>query len=256
MYRITMAATLLMVTSPDASFSQTLESNTPAEMRRASDASVDRNIILPSAETIGQGKLSFNSYELFLAGLTYGFTDNLQLSLSGLLPITEDVPLVLVFNGKYRLWHSERFILSVIPSGSIVSKDDVTAGSLGVGMAADLILDQRGHFVLHGGGNILWAWGGADDKDVEFLDGGLFMLNTGMSYRVHKYVKLLFELTLPGGHYNGEFKLVEEGLLLAYGVRFCSASISVDLTFIRPVHPDVDTEFVMGFPFLAFSARF
>jgi hypothetical protein len=251
-------AIILVALQPTWSFSQTLDSSSPAERRRAEDASVDRNIFLSSAETIGEGKIAFNSYELLLAGLTYGVTDNLQLSVSTLLPITKDFPLVLVFNGKYRLIHTDRFILSVIPSGSIAheSTTDVTVGTMGAGVALDYLLDQQGNFVFHGGATIAWGFGGSDSDDMDFADGALFLLNAGMNFRIHKYIKLLFELTLPGGYYKDDFEILEEGLLVGYGVRFCSSFISVDLTFIRPIHPDVETDFVMGIPFVAFSARF
>ena len=78
------AAFLMPVLPADAKSEakpETKAEMSPADRRRMQDPSSDRNIVLPSAETIPKGKMTFNSYELLGLGCSYGLTDNLQLSL-------------------------------------------------------------------------------------------------------------------------------------------------------------------------------
>ena len=71
-------------------------STTHAGDRKRSDVSAGRNIAAPSAETVEGGTLTVSNYELIFMGLTYGVTDNLQLSTTTLLPIVEGMPLMLL----------------------------------------------------------------------------------------------------------------------------------------------------------------
>jgi hypothetical protein len=80
---------------------------------RHRDASIDRGFTTGHAETIGKGKWAFNSYELFLAGLTYGLTDDLQLSFTTLLPITSDVPLLIGLSPKLVVHRSDRVVAAI-----------------------------------------------------------------------------------------------------------------------------------------------
>jgi hypothetical protein len=97
---------------------------------------------------------------------------------------------------------------------------------------------------------------GATSGDVDLSDGAVLGFSGAFNARVGSIVKLMAELYLPGAITPDKADLIEQALLLNYGVRFFSSSIAVDLTFLRPIHPDADTPFVMGIPFVTFSARF
>lgn len=226
------------------------------DKRKKDDAAVDRNFILPSAETMARGELAFNSYQLFLAGLTYGFTDKAQLSLTTMLPIVEDIPLVLLAGFKVQVVRKNRFIFSIQPALSLVNEDGTTGGTLSVSFLLDFILDDAGKAVISIAEMNSFLWGGSSG-DIDLLDDALLVLfSAGFNYRVHKYVKLMFEFLFVGGLVDGDAEIVEEATLFNYGVRFCGQTISVDLSFLRPLDSDVADDFVMGIPYVAFSARF
>jgi hypothetical protein len=229
---------------------------TPAELRRNGDVSVDRNILMSSAETINAGEVTFNSYELFLAGLTYGTTNNLAVTGTVLLPIVEDMPFLVSLSGKYRLHAGANNIFSVEPNLIYARSDGESIALAGVHALYDHIFDREGRYTLT---LVMSAMGvlGATTGDVDLSDGAILGLSAAFSGRIARIVKLIGELYLPGAISRNKTELVEEALLFNYGVRFFSRTIAVDLTFLRPIHPDADTgPLVMGVPFVAFSARF
>jgi len=230
------------------------ENPSPVDKRKVSDASVDRNIMMPGAETISAGELTFNSYELFLAGLTYGFTDNTQLTLTTLLPIVEDIPFMALGSFKWRIAATDTVVFSVMPSASVITQSGVdgAAGTLGVAFLLDVVLGKEGDFALSFAETNNWAWGTFGD-DTVISDGFVMSLSAGANYRVHKYVKIMTEFIVPG-IVGDSTEIFGEATVFAYGVRFCSHTISVDLAFLRPVE-EIDF-LVMGFPYVTFSARF
>jgi hypothetical protein len=232
-----------------------LTDQSPVNIRKNADASVDRNILIPTAETVGQGDFTFNSYELFLAGFTYGITDDLQISMSTLLPIVKDMPFLGTLATKLRLVSGDRFIFSIQPSFTFATQNDVNVGALGLSFMVDFVLDNDGDFVLSLAEGNLWAFGGTDDH-MEVADGMLFNLSVGLNYRVHNIIKLMIEFTVPGGIIDGNSEIVEEAALFNYGVRFFGETIAVDLSFLRSMSSEVSDELVMGIPYLTFSARF
>lgn len=240
-----------------------------AVKRKKDDASVDRNILFPTAETISKGDVTFNSYEILFAGLSYGISDDMQVSATTMLPITTDIPFILLASLKYRLLKNKNIIISVQPNFSLFreSFDDndgqetVTAGGFGGSLLIDYLLDPAAKYVLTGGVNAQFMFGGSDRSDFQVADGAIFYFYGALSARLGKMVKLMAELSVPGGIYWGgdgtEFRVVEQALLFNYGIRFFGKSVAVDLSFIRPIHPDVDTgSLLMGIPWLNFSARF
>jgi hypothetical protein len=232
----------------------------PAEVRRDADATVDRNLVMPAAETLPKGALAFNSYELFLAGLSYGITDNVQISATTLLPIVEDIPFVLITNLKLNVYRSPRLVLTTMGSATVATENGSTLGGFGLGLVMDSLLDERGRFALTTGVLSQFAFGSTSDDDVAFADGAFLLLWAAISARVHDRVKLIGELLLPGGYTwagSGDLQLIPEAMIFGYGVRFFGKTLAVDLSFLRPIHPDVDTgELVMGVPWIAFAALF
>jgi len=60
--------------------------------RKDRDAAVDRNILLPSAETLSKGDIAVNSYELLLLGMSVGVTDAVELSATSLVRRSRSTP--------------------------------------------------------------------------------------------------------------------------------------------------------------------
>lgn len=226
-----------------------------AEQRRNSDASVDRNILMPSAETINAGDVTFNSYELVLAGLTYGATDDIAVSATVLLPITEDFPTFVSGTGKFRLYAGSNDIVSLQPNLMYFGVGGESAALFGAHLLYDHIFDDQGRYTLSLAMSTLGVLG-ATSGDVDLADGAILGFSGAFNAHVGSIVKLMAELYLPGAITPDTTELVEEALLFNYGVRFFSSTVAVDLTFLRPIHPDADTPLVMGIPFVTFSARF
>lgn len=239
------------------------EAKSVMDARRDRDASVDRNILLSGAETIGEGNFSFNSYQLIFAGFTYGITDEIQGTLTTLLPVVAGMPFMLLASGKLKLIETDELIVSVQPELTIMTFEGVTVGAVGGGVTADYRLDDAGKAVLTGGLLTHLAFG-KKGKFQGMADAASFLLSAGFSYEVGSYVKLLTEMVLPAGYIwagdLNEFEVFEQALLFNYGVRFFGENLAVDLTFLRPIHPDVSNDITkilpMGYPYLTFSAKF
>lgn len=238
--------------------------------RRQQDASVDRNILAPTAEGQPEGTWSFNDYEVLMAGLSYGATESLQLSATTLLPITTDIPFVLLAAGKLQLVRKERLIFSLMPNvnvlhdteespggpGEEAQDDSYWVGTFGAVALLDYLLDADGRYVATFGANAYGVFvSGAGESDI--ADGVGFWLYSGIAAAVSSHVKLMGELVLPAAYSNGDFEFVEEALLFSYGIRFYGNELAADLSFLRPIHPDVDTgPLLMGVPYVTFTARF
>ena len=232
----------------------------PADIRKQADASVDRNIIFPSAETINGGDLTFNDYEILFVGLTYGITDDLQLSATTLLPVVEEIPLVAAVSAKYRLIARDHLVFSIQPGVNVIHDDGDTFGTFGFQLLLDYVVDQDGDLVLSLAESTQFGFGSFEFGESGVADGAVLTFGVGASWRVAEIVKLLAELVFPTvvswADIGDSFYILEEAFLFNYGVRFFGESIAVDLTFLRPLHPDASESFVMGIPYLAFSARF
>jgi hypothetical protein len=172
-----------------------------------------------------------------------------------MLPIVEDFPRFFSLTGKFRVHAGSNDIFSLQPNLMYFGVEDESAGLFGVHALYDHIFDSEGRYTLSLAASALGILG-ATSGDVDLADGALLGFSSAFNARVGSIVKLLGELYLPATLTPDNSMLLEEGLLFNYGVRFFSSSIAVDLTFLRPVHPDVDSPLLMGLPFVTFSARF
>ncbi len=99
--RLTAAAIAAAVLSPALARAQTLV-GVPAppaiDPGIADDPNGDRAMIMPTALTQPRGTLTVSDYDIFLAGLTYGITDHLQIGLSTLVvgggPLSPDAAVI------------------------------------------------------------------------------------------------------------------------------------------------------------------
>jgi hypothetical protein len=228
---------------------------TPADMRKRADPSADRSLLFSSAETLHQGDVTINSYELIGLGVSYGITDSIELSGSTIIPAWRDAPLTLFLSGKFQVVRLPSLLFSVQTSAGILSgfpDDDDGSSTLGLSALLDVILDSQGDFVFST--SVQTGWNYFFDDSESF---GLVALTLAFNARVAKIVKLLFEVVIPGGFTSDDFALVEEATVFNYGVRFFGDSIAVDLSFLRPIAPVINLDyFVMGIPYVTFSARF
>lgn len=226
---------------------------------RDRDASADRGVTTGHAETIGKGNWTINSYELFLLGATYGFSDDFQISATTLLPIFEDIPFVFALAPKFVVNRGQQHALAIrgdVWIGTSTGDDGTTLGRVSVGPVFDYFFDRQGRYAFHAGLNIGGIFGGIDGSGgISFAEGLLIGLDLGFTLGVARGFKLIVEGQLFAGYSAAGFTVAEVALL-NYGVRFHGADLAVDLTFLRPVG-DVDPgPLVMGLPFVAFSARF
>ena len=235
-----------------AGASSALAQQTPVERARSQDASNDRGLLTSRADTLREGEFSVNAYELFFIGGTYAFTDDFQVSFTTFPPIVEDTPFLGIFNAKYVLMRSATTVVSAQAEGLILRQDGVSAGTFGPSVQVDHHLAD-GAFVLHGQLSAQGVFGGFEDE-VEVGEGVLVRMSAGVSAPLGEHVKLLGEVFVPAAFADGEFEVAEVALV-NYGLRFHGGTIAADQAFLRPFGID-DNPFILGIPFLGFSARF
>jgi hypothetical protein len=233
----------------------------PAQLE---DPNVDRGMLLPTAQTQPKGTFAFNDYELFLMGLSYGVTDDLQLTATTLVPITTDMPLFLLTSAKYRAVQSGKLRVSLIGSLGIFNDDpvfddgdsdtvdeDVTVFSLTGGAAATICLTDDCHSTANA--TVTFSKGFADG---ESSDGVGVIYGGSLIARTSKHTKLVVEVASGAGMADGDVENID-GALVNYGVRFFSGNIAGDVGFIRPVGGDSEDGdgFLFGLPFVTFTYR-
>ena len=231
----------------------------PADIARLEDPNIDRVFLMPSADTQPKGTLAFNDYELFLLGLTYGVTDNFQVSATALAPIVEEMPIVLSGSGKLRLVSEGRVhfalqgTLTYLEDRSDSDFEGDSEGSalgLSAGALATFCLDAPCRSALHAS-----VTGFLPVAENTSSGDFAVVYSAGATIKVAKHVKLLGEVTSAGiSESNGGFDAAE-GALLSYGVRFFSDSVAGDIGFVKPVGEGGDDELVAGIPFINFTFR-
>jgi hypothetical protein len=239
-------------------------SDTTLPSRRLDDASVDRNLLVPSAETIPAKTWAFNSYELFFAGFTYGISDNLQISCTGLMPIFKDEPLIIAAMLKSKIAKGKRFILSLQGGGQFIGNvGDDDQVSLSMGAFCDYIPDKKGDLVLSIGVQGFLSryktWDYWAEWQERYVTELAWLPSLSINFRAGKHIKLFSELLMPRGDEDTIYGYIENSFLAAYGIRFFSSKIAVELSFIRPLGDDeldIGDELIIGIPLLTFSFRF
>lgn len=236
---------------------------TPAELAQARDAAIDRGLLTSHAETIGDGKWAINAYELIFVGVTYGFTEDIQASLSTLVPITTDIPLVLALQPKFVLARTPKTVVAVrvpLTFAKDTTGNGSSFGSFGAGLLVDQYFGPRGRIGLHAGLLVTGVFGDfnfdgdGDSSGMTIGDGAGFELDLGASFGVSEAVKLILEAQVFAAAGDGGFK-VADAALINYGVRIGGRGFAGDLGFIRPIGVDTDP-LLLGIPYVAISARF
>jgi|GEM_PF-1437929 len=231
----------------------------PAAQAQHRDASIDRGIGSGHAETIGKNNWTVNSYELFLIGVTYGFTEDFQLSLTTMLPVFESTPFILALAPKYVVSRSDSVVVALrsnIWFGTDIGRGN-GLGLISVGPAVDVYFDDAGRFAFHGALSIGGVFGdgfNSGSGGFGFADGALIGLDVGFSLGLSRAFKLIIEGQFFSGYGSRGFRVAEMALV-NYGVRFHNDTLAVDLAFIRPIGDFDVGGLVMGIPFVSFSSR-
>jgi hypothetical protein len=212
-----------------------------------SDPHIDRVWFSPTAITQPAGSFEFNDWELILLGLTYGVTDNFQLSAVILPPLVEDMPFVGALSGKLSLPIGERVHFGVGATIGYESEDDTAVGLLGavVSICTDGPCASLFSVFVYTGFSL-----SDDDDAVPFAYG------VSLMQRVATHVKLLLEVA-SGGLIASTDADFAEGALVSYGVRFFGDNIAGDVGFVRPISfgRDYDDPFILGIPAVTISYR-
>jgi hypothetical protein len=237
---------------------------TPADKRKRADPSVDRSVILPSAETLHQGDVTINSYEILGLGVSYGITDSIELSAITIIPAGGITPLSLLLSGKFQVVRLPSLLLSIQTTGGFIHYlHGFGSGIVTVGALLDIMIDSEGDYVFSAstqnglGFSYETSCNGNESgytcNNHSAL--GLFSLSLAFNARVAHFMKLLLEVVVPAV-WDKTFDLIEDATAVNYGVRFFGDTIAVDLSLCIPVFSDALEYSPIGFPYLAFSARF
>jgi len=268
--RRALLATLLIATllAPSAAFADVpLEPSepaaselTPAERARAADAAIDRGFVSSHAETIGGGNWSINVYQLFFLGVTHAFSDDFQVALTTSLPVFRDFPFLIALSPKGVVYRSPNTVVAVrglVWWGTILGGGgDGGLGAFSAGLVIDQYLDPGGRIALHASLSAGGAFGtNLGSSGFELGSGVLLQFDVGLSVAVARIVKLVVEAQTFAANVGDGFRFAPVALI-NYGIRFFGEDLAADLGFFRPVGDIGDDPFILGFPFVAFSARF
>lgn len=201
---------------------------------------------MPTAETQPAGTTIAGSYELAGVGLSHALTDDLQLSVTALAPVAEDVPFIASPSAKLRLLGGGRVRLAVIAS-AYVGRDGGSgevASAVAGGLAASFCLDAACDSLLSATAGLAHLFVSDEESDGLALTVG----GASLVQRVAPGVKLLLEA--------GRAALDAEAVGYAgYGVRLHGERVAVDLTFLMDADGDAAEVSPLGVPFAALSVR-
>jgi len=226
----------------------------PAAGGTSADPNIDRGFLLPTAMTQPAGSVTYNNYELLLHGVSVGFTDRVQGSITVLSPIMRDMPFVGFAALKGRVVSTDRFHLAL--QGSVgwghlfqVSEGSADLYTMGAGAFASYCLRQDCSSLVSASATYTLA------KPTDEVAAQMVIYGGSVVHRVGRHVKLLGEVASAAGRVAGETENID-GVLVGYGLRFHTDDIAADVGFLRPfTGDDSDDEFLVGLPFVNVSYR-
>jgi hypothetical protein len=222
------------------------------------DPNIDRGFLLPTAMTQPAGSLTYNNYELVLHGLTYGISDNVQLSATALSPITRDMPFFGTAALKLHQAAGERLHLALQTSASYghVFGESADLVTLGAGGLASFCLRADCSSLLTAAATYQLLVDASGDPGSAGT-AHLLIYGASVVHRVGRHVKLLGEVTSatvrgPDDHFDNA-----PGVLVSYGVRFHGDSLAGDIGFMKPLSTEgeVNDALLLGLPFISVSYR-
>jgi len=214
------------------------------------DANSGRSWLAPTALTAPAGTWSFSDYELLLVSGSYAITDQVGLSLTTMIPVTDQFFWVML-SGKAQILKAGSVRLAL--QGGITytsydggdTTDSFTAGEVGGALTVCIDAECNSHL----NGFLGAGFAQADQSAVPFIAAGSLVM------KVARRVKLVFEADT--GFILGDINETTDGFLFWYGLRFTSRNIGVDVGLMKPIiDGDTDTgSFPLGFPFVSFTYR-
>jgi hypothetical protein len=204
----------------------------------AEDPQADRGVLGPTAYTHPKGTFYVSDYDLALFQLGYAFTDDTQISLTGLPPIGDERLVALDITLKSTLYRGGLVRVAALGSASGFGANEIGVVGVGrVGGVVQLCVERDCTTSLSLSSNVALA-------------GALVMGNgaTGI-FRMSRSMSLLAELdtVVPLGKDTGNVN----GALASGGVRFCGTRWGVDLALMHVLGPKND----LTLPFAALTYR-
>lgn len=222
----------------------------------APDAAIDRGVMAKHAETTGEGRWTISSYEIAGLGLSYGISEDAQVSFTTVLPLFESTPFVGILTGKQVFHRSPQVTAAGSGHLVIVGSGGSYVGAVGGGVHADFYLDQGRRFAIHTGLELSAIFGGDVDTSAFALgDGAITKVDLGTTLALTDWMKLVVEAQVPIVTIS-DVALVPV-VPLSYGVRFYSDHFSADVGLMKPLALETsDDIFAAGYPYIALNGRF
>jgi hypothetical protein len=203
----------------------------------ADDPQADRAVFLPTAYTHPKGTFYFSSYDLFIGQLGYAFTDDTQVTLTGIPPVGEERIVVMDVTLKTSLHRGRRVRVAALGSASGLAAREL--GVMGIGRAGGVVqlcIDAaRCNSSLSMSSNVTLA--------------GIMLMANGVSgiFRLGRTVSLLAELDtlVPLVRDAGDYG----GAMAGGGVRFHWVSWGIDLALLKAFRSEG------ALPLISFSYR-
>ncbi len=212
---------------------------------RYTDASSNRVVWLPSAETQPSGTFFAALYDLVGLQLGFAVSDRVELSIAGVPPV-DNFPYMYELSVKANVLRASVLRLALFGSlGVFVSDERDVAFGGRVGGTSQLCLTETcGSYATFSLGLLV----------TDRIDRALpLALGVGVVVRLHRLVALVVESIY--GRVQQTFS--REIFVLNYTARIGTASWSLDVGLTRPFVDEIaHTPLVAGLPWLAFTYRF
>src|SRR5262249_47559190 len=144
------------------------------------------------------GTMSYNNYELLFHGLTYGFTNDVQASLTVLLPVIGEMPLVALGAVKWRFLSRGRVQLALQGTAGYLQQTGAAgtgdAFSVGAGGLASVCLREDCSSLA----SVSATYELVAPTDVD-VSAHAIIYGGSVVHRVSTHVKLLGEVTSAAG---------------------------------------------------------
>lgn len=235
------------------------DAESPFDVSGERDPAIDHGLLSDHAETIGAGQWRLGIADLLVFRVSYGVTDDLQLSVTTSAPIPP-LPITGLLTARYVAARDDAYVLAVraMAGAMTTSWRDLGygMGAFGAGPLLDVYFDDAQRFALHSGiliGDDFHV--GFDDGDGPSLGSGMLILfEAGLSFAVSDQVKLLVETQwITDFKFRTGFDRVNLGMV-NYGVRLHTPGFAFDLGMMRPIGDLNLSGWVLGYPFIAFTA--
>ena len=227
------------------------------DRRQKDDAAVDRNILFPTAETIGAGRVAVSDYDILLLGLTIGTTESSQFTVNFFLPGLLLNSFSAMGSIKLQVHRSERLLVAVQPLFGVVAGRHDNGFWFNGAVIVDYLVHPNGSVLLTGGAGLGY---GTSDNEYEDESANLLHLHGGLQFRLGPYARFLTEVWFPATYLvdREEAGFVEEFVWFNWGLRLCGAHVALDITFIRPLTDELvesDGVQTVGFPWINLTGR-